>query len=107
MEQTDLKIYLFNTIAFFTSFANVEMWLQIILLITTIIYTIQRIIKNDKKISKHISYKEATKSITAIRLGINNTPNSNALSNMIKIATKIFEPLRKWVEGPIKNKFFL
>lgn len=60
-----------------------------------------------KKISKHISYKEATKSITAIRLGINNTPNSNALSNMIEIATKIFEPLRKWVEGPIKiNSFY-
>ena len=60
-----------------------------------------------EKISKHISYKEGTRSITAIRKGINNIPNDYELANMELIAAKIFEPLRKWVGGPIKiNSFF-
>jgi len=33
-------------------------------------------------ISKHISEKEATKSITAMRLGLANTPDGNILTNM-------------------------
>ena len=53
-------------------------------------------------ISKHISEKEATKSVTALRLGIDNTPNGDALANMKELAEKIFEPLREWVGGPIK-----
>ena len=58
-------------------------------------------------ISEHISEKEATKSITAMRLGIDNTPNGNALANMKQLAEKIFEPLRTWVGGPIKiNSFY-
>ena len=58
-------------------------------------------------ISKHISYKEATKSVTALRLGIDNTPNEYQLQNMELIAEKVFEPLRKAVGGPIKiNSFF-
>ena len=58
-------------------------------------------------ISKHISYKEGTNSTTAIRRGIDNTPNDEQLSNMELIAEKVFEPLRKWVGGPIKiNSFF-
>ena len=60
-----------------------------------------------EKISKHISYKEGTRSITALRKGINNTPNDYELANMETIAANIFEPLRKWVGGPIKiNSFF-
>ena len=58
-------------------------------------------------ISKHISMKEATKSITALRLGIDNTPNGDALSNMKELAEKVFEPLRAWVGGAIKvNSFY-
>jgi hypothetical protein len=58
-------------------------------------------------ISKHISYKEATKSATAIRLGIDNTPNEYQLQNMELIAKNVFEPLRKAVGGAIKiNSFF-
>ena len=53
-------------------------------------------------ISKHISDKEATKSITALRLGIDNTPNGNAYNNMKTLAANVFEPLREWVGGPIK-----
>ena len=60
-----------------------------------------------EKISKHISYKEGTRSITALRKGINNIPNDYELANMELIAAKIFEPLREWVGGPIKiNSFF-
>ena len=53
-------------------------------------------------ISKHISEKEATKSVTALRLGIDNTPNGDAIANMKELAEKVFEPLREWVSGPIK-----
>jgi len=58
-------------------------------------------------ISKHISYKEGVYSITAIRRGIDNQPNEDQLKNMRLLAEKIFEPVRKWVGGPIKiNSFF-
>lgn len=46
------------------------------------------------RISKHISYREATFSITALRLGIDNTPSEMQLENMRFIAETIFEPLR-------------
>ncbi len=59
------------------------------------------------KISKHITYKEATRSVTALRLGIENVPNDYELQNMELIAEKVFEPLRKAINGPIKiNSFF-
>ena len=59
------------------------------------------------KISKHISYREGVYSITATRLGLDNTPNSEQLANMELVAKEIFEPLRAWVNGPIKiNSFF-
>ena len=58
-------------------------------------------------ISKHISYKEGVYSNTAIRKGIDNTPNAEQKANMEKITQNIFEPLRQWVGGPIKiNSFF-
>ena len=60
-----------------------------------------------KKISKHITYKEGTRSVTALRLGIENLPNDYELQNMELIAEKVFEPLRQAVNGPIKiNSFF-
>ena len=58
-------------------------------------------------ISKHVSHKEGVYSNTATRLGIDNTPNDEQLSNMKLVAEKVFEPLREWVGGPIKiNSFF-
>ena len=60
-----------------------------------------------EKISKHISYKEGVYSITAKRLGLNNKPDTYALVNMQVLAENVFEPLRKWVGGPIKiNSFY-
>jgi len=38
----DLKIYFLNSMAFFISLTEVEVWLKIILLICTITYTIQK-----------------------------------------------------------------
>ena len=59
------------------------------------------------RISKHISYKEATRSATALRLGIDNKPNEYELQNMEMVAKKVFEPLREAVDAPIKiNSFY-
>tara|TARA_R100000951_G_scaffold46929_1_gene40149 strand:+ start:349 stop:810 length:462 start_codon:yes stop_codon:yes gene_type:complete len=60
-----------------------------------------------KKISEHISYKEGIRSTTALRLGIDNTPDEYQLQNMELIAEKIFEPLRKVANGPIKINSFM
>ena len=58
-------------------------------------------------ISEHVSYKEATRSNTALRRGIENIPDIDQLENMKVLAEKVFEPLRKWVGGPIKiNSFY-
>jgi len=59
------------------------------------------------RISKHITYKEATRSATALRLGIDNVPNEYHLQNMEMVANKVFEPLREAVGAPIKiNSFY-
>jgi zinc D-Ala-D-Ala carboxypeptidase len=59
------------------------------------------------KISEHITKKEAIFSATALRKGIENEPGEYELQNMELIAEKVFEPLRKAVNGPIKiNSFF-
>lgn len=58
------------------------------------------------RISKHITYKEGIRSNTALRRGIDNTPGEYELSNMNNIAVNLFEPLRKWVGGPIKITSF-
>ena len=58
-------------------------------------------------ISKHISEKEGSYSITALRLGLDNTPRDQEKENMRLIAEKIIEPLRSYVGGPIKiNSFY-
>ena len=58
-------------------------------------------------ISEHISEKEATKSVTALRLGLDNTPDGDTLNNMKIVAEKVFEPLREYVGGAIKiNSFY-
>jgi hypothetical protein len=42
MDFADMKIYLINSIALIVSLTEVEVWLKIILLICTIVYTIQK-----------------------------------------------------------------
>jgi hypothetical protein len=58
------------------------------------------------KISDHITYAEAIHSNTAKRKSIDNTPNQIQVDAMKLLAEKIFEPLRKWVGGPIKVSSF-
>lgn len=50
---------------------------------------------SDQQISDHITYREATKSITAKRKGMDNTPGEEEIENMKFIARTIFEPIRE------------
>jgi zinc D-Ala-D-Ala carboxypeptidase len=60
-----------------------------------------------KRISKHISYKEATHSNYATQYGIKNKPNEEQVENMKLLAEEVFEPLREYVEAPIRvNSMF-
>ena len=60
-----------------------------------------------KRISKHISYKEATYSDYAKKYKIANKPNEEHIDSMELLAEKIFEPLREWVGCPIRvNSMF-
>jgi zinc D-Ala-D-Ala carboxypeptidase len=60
-----------------------------------------------ERISKHITFKEATFSATAQRLGIKNQPTLEHLKAMITVAEKCFEPLREWYEKPLRiNSFY-
>lgn len=51
------------------------------------------------KISAHISYHEATRSDTAIRKGLDNTPGEQQIKNIKLWAEKVFEPLRERVSA--------
>ena len=53
------------------------------------------------KLSKNLSLSEATKSTTAIKNGISNKPSGEHLSNLIQIASKIFQPVRDHFNEPI------
>lgn len=58
-------------------------------------------------ISDHISFKEFIRSATATRLGIENKPGAYEVKCARDLAFHVFEPLRKWVGGPIRiNSFF-
>jgi uncharacterized protein YcbK (DUF882 family) len=60
-----------------------------------------------ENVSKHITLDEATNSNTAIRNGINNSPDSVTFERMKLVANKCFEPLREWYGKPIKiNSFY-
>jgi len=60
-----------------------------------------------KKISKHISYKEATHSDYAKQFSIDNKPKAEHIKNMELVAEKVFEPLREWADSPIRvNSMF-
>ena len=53
------------------------------------------------KLSKNLSLSETTKSITAKRLGIDNTPDDWTKENLRQVAINIFQPLRDAFECPI------
>lgn len=54
------------------------------------------------KLSKNLSLSEVTKSQTAVRLGINNTPDDEwVIQNLKAIAEHVFQPLRDSFKCPI------
>ena len=53
------------------------------------------------QISKHLSLAEVSRSETAKRRGINNTPSGAHLENFKKLAENIFEPIREHFGVPI------
>jgi zinc D-Ala-D-Ala carboxypeptidase len=54
------------------------------------------------KLSPNLNLSEVTNSITAKRLGIDNTPIPEHLNNLKLLAEKIFEPIRKHFKKPIR-----
>jgi hypothetical protein len=53
------------------------------------------------QISKHLSLAEVSRSETAKRKGINNTPSGEHLANFKLLAENIFEPIREHFGVPI------
>lgn len=53
------------------------------------------------KISTNLSVEEVSKSLTAKRKGIDNTPKGDHLNNLISIAQNIFQPIRNHFGAPI------
>ena len=53
------------------------------------------------KVSKYLTYEEATKSPTAKRLGIENKPTKDHLENMRRVAINVFDKVREHFSVPI------
>lgn len=53
------------------------------------------------RVSKYLSYKEVTKSYTAIKRGINNIPSDIQLTRIIEWSRKIFDPIRSFIGAPL------
>lgn len=54
------------------------------------------------KLSKNLSLSEVVKSATAIKRGISNQPTKQHLQNLIKLAENVFQPLRDYIDKPIR-----
>ena len=52
--------------------------------------------------SDHFSIKELTYSDTAVRLGIDNTPNDEILKNLQLLTQHILEEVRSYFDKPVK-----
>jgi hypothetical protein len=53
-------------------------------------------------LSQNFTLQEMIFSPTAIKKGIDNTPNSQAIRNLEALCKNILEPLRAYIGGPIK-----
>ena len=53
------------------------------------------------QLSENLTLRECTKSITASRLGINNTPDEWETENLRQLARYVFQPLREGLGVPI------
>lgn len=52
-------------------------------------------------LSKNLTLKEATKSQTAVRKGINNQPGDKELKALELIAKEVFQPVREYIGKPL------
>jgi putative chitinase len=59
-------------------------------------------ISPDMQLSEHFNLKEFTKSETAIRKRIDNTPNAAHAENLKNVCEKILEPVRKHFGKPVR-----
>lgn len=57
--------------------------------------------RSNKKISDNVTYEEATKSATAIKYGIDNTPSKETLAAMEYVAEGVFQKVRERFKIPI------
>ena len=51
---------------------------------------------------KHFTIQELTRSTTARRLGIDNTPPASAVTSLHELVDKVLDPLREAWGGPIR-----
>lgn len=56
---------------------------------------------NDIQLSKHFKLSEFTKSATATKYGIDNTPPLEVIANLQYLCQELLEPLREWMNEPI------
>jgi hypothetical protein len=54
------------------------------------------------EISKYVSYNEVTRSNTALRKNIDNSPNREQVERIRILCKNVFDPLRECVGGPVK-----
>ena len=54
------------------------------------------------RLSKHFTLAELTRSATAQRLGLQNVPDAEAVSNLRALVTNVLEPLRQLYAKPIR-----
>lgn len=59
------------------------------------------------KLSKNFTLAEFTKSATAKRLGIDNTPNDTHISRMKVLCEKVLQPARDYFEQKYKGDCFI
>lgn len=53
------------------------------------------------KLTGHFTLEEMTRSATAVALGIDNTPDTEAVENLKNLCTEVLEPLRQWAGVPV------
>lgn len=58
------------------------------------------------RVSKYLTYEEATKSQTALRKGISNDPNEEQLERMKYVAVNVFDKVREFVGGSLHASSF-
>ena len=54
------------------------------------------------KLSKHFTLEEMTKSMTATRKGIDNTPGSGEIKNLGNLCYEVLEPIRAHFDKAIR-----